>query len=167
MIHKPTMAEQLIHVLRHAGVERIYGVVGDSLNPLVDAVRRTEGIEWILVRNEEAGAFAATAEAQLTGRLAVCAGSMMLAPSRRAIEVRLPEVHTPALVVMGSKDRDFKDPAAEAQLVANQLGADVELVDGAGHYPHGEFPQRTAPVVLAFARRVVRQNSLAASVKSH
>jgi pyruvate dehydrogenase (quinone) len=71
----PTMAEQLIQVLRHAGVQRIYGVVGDSLNPLVDAVRRTEGIEWILVRNEEAGAFAAAAEAQLTGRLAVCAGS--------------------------------------------------------------------------------------------
>jgi pyruvate dehydrogenase (quinone) len=71
----PTVAEQLIRVLRQAGVERIYGVVGDSLNPIVDAVRRTDGIEWILVRNEEAGAFAAAAEAQLTGRLAVCAGS--------------------------------------------------------------------------------------------
>lgn len=72
---KQTMAEQVIQVLSQAGVERIYGVVGDSLNPLVDAVRRTQGIEWILVRNEEAGAFAAAAEAQLTGRLAVCAGS--------------------------------------------------------------------------------------------
>jgi pyruvate dehydrogenase (quinone) len=72
---KPTMAEQLIEVLRQTGVERIYGVVGDSLNPIVDAVRRTQGIEWIMVRNEEAGAFAAAAEAQLTGRLAVCAGS--------------------------------------------------------------------------------------------
>ncbi len=71
----PTLAEQLTAVLRLAGVQRIYGVVGDSLNPLVDAVRRAPGIEWILVRNEEAGAFAAAAEAQLTGRLAVCAGS--------------------------------------------------------------------------------------------
>ena len=53
----------------------MYGVVGDSLNPFVDAIRRTEGIEWIHVRNEEAGAFAAAAEAHLTGRLAVCAGS--------------------------------------------------------------------------------------------
>ncbi len=70
-----TMAEQLIEVLLQAGVKRIYGVVGDSLNPLVDAVRRTEGIEWILVRNEEAGAFAAAAEAHVTGQLAVCAGS--------------------------------------------------------------------------------------------
>ena len=70
-----TVAEQLVHVLLQAGVERVYGVVGDSLNPFVDAIRRTEGIEWIHVRNEEAGAFAAAAEAQLTGRLAVCAGS--------------------------------------------------------------------------------------------
>src|SRR6476660_10464472 len=70
-----TMAEQLIEVLRQAGVKRIYGVIGDSLNPIVDAVRRTEGIDWVLVRNEEAGAFAAAAEAHLTGQLAVCAGS--------------------------------------------------------------------------------------------
>ena len=70
-----TVGEQLVQVLRQAGVARVYGVVGDSLNPFVDAIRRTEGIEWIHVRNEEAGAFAAAAEAQLTGRLAVCAGS--------------------------------------------------------------------------------------------
>ena len=70
-----TVGEQLVHVLRQAGVARVYGVVGDSLNPFVDAIRRTEGIEWIHVRNEETGAFAAAAEAQLTGRLAVCAGS--------------------------------------------------------------------------------------------
>ncbi|MEU1735309.1 pyruvate dehydrogenase [Streptosporangium sp. NPDC020145] len=70
-----TVAEQFVQVLRQAGVERIYGVVGDSLNPVVDAVRRTGGIDWVQVRNEEAGAFAAAAEAQVTGRLAVCAGS--------------------------------------------------------------------------------------------
>jgi pyruvate dehydrogenase (quinone) len=70
-----TVAEQFVQVLRQAGVERMYGVVGDSLNPIVDAVRRTDGIAWVYVRNEEAGAFAAASEAQLTGRLAVCAGS--------------------------------------------------------------------------------------------
>jgi pyruvate dehydrogenase (quinone) len=69
------LADQLLEVLLEAGIERIYGVVGDSLNPLVDAVRRIDGIDWVHVRNEEAGAFAAAAEAQLTGRLAVCAGS--------------------------------------------------------------------------------------------
>ena len=62
------LADQLLEVLLEAGVERIYGVVGDSLNPLVDAVRRIDGIDWVHVRNEEAGAFAAAAEAQLTGR---------------------------------------------------------------------------------------------------
>ena len=72
---KSTVAGQLIAVLLEAGVQRVYGVVGDSLNPVVDAIRRTAGIEWVHVRNEEAGAFAAAAEAQLTGRLAVCAGS--------------------------------------------------------------------------------------------
>jgi pyruvate dehydrogenase (quinone) len=75
-----TVADQLIAQLIDAGVSRIYGIVGDSLNPIVDAVRRSGGsakggIDWIHVRNEEAAAFAAGAEAQLTGRLAVCAGS--------------------------------------------------------------------------------------------
>ncbi|TDC78554.1 pyruvate dehydrogenase [Actinomadura sp. 7K507] len=70
-----TVADQFIEVLRQAGVRRVYGVVGDSLNPIVDAIRRTDGIDWVHVRNEEAGAFAAAAEAQATGRLAVCAGS--------------------------------------------------------------------------------------------
>jgi pyruvate dehydrogenase (quinone) len=70
-----SVADQMVEVLRQAGVERVYGVVGDSLNPVVDAIRRTEGISWVHVRNEEAGAFAAAADAELTGRLAVCAGS--------------------------------------------------------------------------------------------
>ena len=74
------LATQLIEQLQAAGVQRIYGIVGDSLNPVVDAVRKTGGaakggIDWIHVRHEEAAAFAAAAEAQLTGRLAVCAGS--------------------------------------------------------------------------------------------
>lgn len=72
---RQTLAEQFVQVLRQAGVARIYGVVGDSLNPIVDSVRRTPGIDWVHVRNEEAGALAAAAEAQLTGSLAVCAGS--------------------------------------------------------------------------------------------
>jgi pyruvate dehydrogenase (quinone) len=70
-----TVADQFIEVLRQAEVDHIYGVVGDSLNPIVDALRRTDGIDWVHVRNEEAGAFAAGAEAMLSGQLAVCAGS--------------------------------------------------------------------------------------------
>jgi pyruvate dehydrogenase (quinone) len=75
-----TVADQLVAALIEAGVQRIYGIVGDSLNPIVDAVRRSGGsakggLDWIHVRHEEAAAFAAGAEAQITGTLAVCAGS--------------------------------------------------------------------------------------------
>ena len=70
-----TVAIHIVEALAAAGVRRIYGVVGDSLNSIVDAVHHNRNIQWIHVRHEEAGAFAASAEAQLTGTLAVCAGS--------------------------------------------------------------------------------------------
>jgi len=70
-----TVAEQFVEILAAAGVKRIYGIVGDSLNGLTDAIRRHGKIEWIHVRHEEVAAFAAGAEAHLTGQLAVCAGS--------------------------------------------------------------------------------------------
>jgi pyruvate dehydrogenase (quinone) len=70
-----TVAEQYVDLVARAGVRRMYGVVGDSLNPVVDAIRRNSAVEWVQVRHEEAAAFAAGAEAQLTGRLAACAGS--------------------------------------------------------------------------------------------
>ncbi|MEU9163637.1 pyruvate dehydrogenase [Streptomyces sp. NPDC048424] len=72
---KQNVAEQFVDILVRAGVRRMYGVVGDSLNPVVDAIRRTGDIDWIQVRHEETAAFAAGAEAQITGRLAACAGS--------------------------------------------------------------------------------------------
>ncbi|MET9647124.1 pyruvate dehydrogenase [Streptomyces syringium] len=72
---KQTVAEQTVDILVRAGVRRLYGVVGDSLNPVVDAIRRNAAIDWIQVRHEEVAAFAAGAEAQLTGKLAACAGS--------------------------------------------------------------------------------------------
>jgi pyruvate dehydrogenase (quinone) len=70
-----TVADQFAEILAAAGVKRIYGIVGDSLNGLTDALRRQGKIEWVHVRHEEVGAFAAGAEAHLTGELAVCAGS--------------------------------------------------------------------------------------------
>jgi pyruvate dehydrogenase (quinone) len=69
------VADLLVEVLAEADVQRIYGVPGDSLNGITDSIRAHEGIEWIGVRHEEAAAFAAGAEAHLTGKLAVCAGS--------------------------------------------------------------------------------------------
>ncbi|MDH6699655.1 pyruvate dehydrogenase [Streptomyces griseoviridis] len=72
---KQNVAEQFVDILVRAGVERLYGVVGDSLNPVVDAVRRNSAIDWVHVRHEETAAFAAGAEAQITGKLTACAGS--------------------------------------------------------------------------------------------
>src|SRR6266436_106111 len=70
-----TVAEDLVGTLANAGVRRVYGLVGDSLNPVTDAIRRSDKLRWVHVRHEETAAFSAGAEAQLTGRLAVCAGS--------------------------------------------------------------------------------------------
>jgi pyruvate dehydrogenase (quinone) len=70
-----TVADRIAEILALAGTKRIYGIVGDSLNGLTDAIRRQRKIDWVHVRNEEAAAFAAGAEAHLTGELAVCAGS--------------------------------------------------------------------------------------------
>jgi len=70
-----TVADQFVEVLTAAGVKRAYGIVGDSLNGITDAIRRHGKIEWVHVRHEEVAAFAAGAEAHLTGELAVCAGS--------------------------------------------------------------------------------------------
>jgi pyruvate dehydrogenase (quinone) len=70
-----TVADQFVETLAAAGVKRIYGIVGDSLNGLTDSLRRQGAIEWVHVRHEEVAAFAAGAEAHLTSELAVCAGS--------------------------------------------------------------------------------------------
>ena len=71
-----TVAELLIKALADYGVTQVWGVVGDALNPVTDAIRREERIEWIGVRHEEVGAFAASAQAQLTDDLAVCMGTV-------------------------------------------------------------------------------------------
>jgi pyruvate dehydrogenase (quinone) len=70
-----TVAQHIIATLEASGVQRIYGLPGDSLNGLTDAIRRSDGVTWEHVRHEEAAAFAAGADAALTGQLAVCAGS--------------------------------------------------------------------------------------------
>src|ERR1700728_2644805 len=69
------VADLIAETLIQAGVKRIYGVVGDSLNGLTEALRKRKTIDWVHVRHEEVAAFAAAGEAQITGELAVCAGS--------------------------------------------------------------------------------------------
>jgi pyruvate dehydrogenase (quinone) len=75
---KKRVADLLVDVLAEAGVRRIFGVSGDSLNGITDSIRSTRKLEWIHLRHEETAAFAAGAEAHLTGRLAVCAGIAVL-----------------------------------------------------------------------------------------
>ena len=86
----------------------------------------------------------------LKGRLHVL--NTMLAASKAPCEAKIPDVRARALIVMGSKDPDFADPAKEADLVATRLHGDVLMIDGAGHYPHAEMPDETAAPIIAFVR---------------
>ena len=82
------------------------------------------------------------------GRLAVL--QAMLQASKTAAASRLDRVSAPTQVIMGTKDPDFKDPKAEAQWVAEQLHAELTMIDGAGHYPHAEMPAITGATILSF-----------------
>jgi pyruvate dehydrogenase (quinone) len=96
-----TVAEVLIGVLGQTGVKQIFGLIGDSLNPLADAIRRSH-IEWIGVRHEEGAALAAAGQAKLTGHLAVCAGTT--GPGSTHLVAGLYEAsrdHAPVLALSG------------------------------------------------------------------
>jgi pyruvate dehydrogenase (quinone) len=103
-----TVAEILVGVLEQIGVRQIFGLIGDSLNPLADAVRRSE-IEWIGVRHEEGAALAAAGQAKLTGRLGVCAGTT--GPGSTHLVAGLYEAsrdHAPVLALSGEMPRKMK-----------------------------------------------------------
>ena len=82
------------------------------------------------------------------GRMAALWHMMMA--SKKASGDRLAQVHAPALVMMGTRDPDFNQPAQEAQWVGHALHAQVHIIEGAGHYPHAEMPEQVAPLLLAF-----------------
>jgi pyruvate dehydrogenase (quinone) len=100
-----TVADTLVSVLEQIGVKQIFGLIGDSLNPLADAVRRSN-IEWIGVRHEEGAALAAAGQAKLTGRLAVCGGTT--GPGSTHLVAGLYEAsrdHAPVLALSGDMPR--------------------------------------------------------------
>jgi pyruvate dehydrogenase (quinone) len=102
-----TVAEVLVDVLEQVGVKQIFGLIGDSLNPLADAIRRSR-IEWIGVRHEEGAALAAAGQAKLTGNLAVCAGTT--GPGSTHLVAGLYEAsrdHAPVLALSGDMPRKF------------------------------------------------------------
>ena len=74
----------------------------------------------------------------------------MLRASKRASGERMPKVKQPALVLMGSKDPDFKHPEAEAKRVAEAVRGEYKIIQDAGHYPHAEMPEATVPLMIAF-----------------
>ena len=78
----------------------------------------------------------------------------MILASKKASGERLSQVKAPVLVIMGTRDPDFKHPPQEAQWVANALHGQVQLIDGTGHYPHAEMPEQTAPHILNFFRSI-------------
>src|SRR6202042_1742585 len=103
-----TVADQLVSTLEQIGVRHIFGLIGDSLNPLADAVRRSR-IEWIGVRHEEGAALAASGQAKLTGKLAVCAGTT--GPGSTHLVAGLYEAsrdHAPVLAISGEMPRKMK-----------------------------------------------------------
>jgi len=108
---KKRVADLLVDVLAEAGVQRIYGVSGDSLNGITEAIRARKQLEWIHVRHEEAAAFAAGAEAHLTGRLAVCAGSC--GPGNLHLINGLYDCHRSRVPVL----------AIAAQIPSNEIGS--------------------------------------------
>src|SRR5580704_12262299 len=103
-----TVSELLVGVLEQIGVTQIFGLIGDSLNPLADAVRRSK-IEWIGVRHEEGAALAAAGQAKLTGRLGVCAGTT--GPGSTHLLAGLYEAsrdHAPVLALSGDMPRQLE-----------------------------------------------------------
>ncbi len=123
-----TVAELLIESLAEYGVTSVFGVVGDALNPVTDAIRREDRIEWVGVRHEEVGAFAAGAQAQLTGRLAVCMGTV--GPGAVHLLNGLYDAkksHAPVLAICGQVPREEMGTEFFQEVDNDRLFADVAV----------------------------------------
>src|SRR5882757_8768087 len=146
---KTTVAEQLAKTLEQAGVKRIWGVTGDSLNGLSDALRRMNSIQWLHVRHEEVAAFAAGADAAATGELAVCAGSC--GPGNLHLINGLFDAHRNHVPVL----------AIAAHIPSSEIGIDYfqathpeHLFKECGHYAEVVSNPDQLPQILLRAMRV-------------
>jgi pyruvate dehydrogenase (quinone) len=134
-----TVAGQLVGVLEQIGVKQIFGLIGDSLNPLADAVRRSQ-IEWVGVRHEEGAALAATGQAKLTGRLTVCAGTT--GPGSNHLVAGLYEAsrdHAPVLALSGEMPRPLRGTdyiqTTEPDLLFRDVSLYTETIAAAAQAP--------------------------------
>ena len=144
-----TAADYMVEALAQAGVERIYGIVGDSLNGFTDALRRQKTIQWVHVRHEEGAAFAAGAEAHLTGKLAVCAGSC--GPGNLHLINGLFDAHrnnVPVLAIAGHI------PSAEIGIEYFQATHPESLFKECSHYAELVSNPEQLPQILLRAMRV-------------
>jgi len=122
-----TVADLLVGVLEQIGVKHIFGLIGDSLNPLGDAVRRSK-IEWVGVRHEEGAALAAAGQAKLTGKLGVCAGTT--GPGSTHLVAGLYEAsrdHAPVLALSGEMPRKMQGTEFIQTTAPDLLFRDVSL----------------------------------------
>src|SRR6476646_9504878 len=134
-----TVADVLVGVLEQTGVKQIFGLIGDSLNPLADAVRRSN-VEWIGVRHEEGAALAASGQAKLTGQLAVCAGTT--GPGSTHLVAGLYEAsrdHAPVLALSGDMPRKMKGTdffqTTEPDLLFRDVSLYTETISTAAQAP--------------------------------
>ncbi|HEV2976810.1 MAG TPA: thiamine pyrophosphate-binding protein [Casimicrobiaceae bacterium] len=134
-----TVADVLVGTLEQIGVKHIFALIGDSLNPLADAIRRSS-IEWIGVRHEEGAALAAAGQAKLTGRLAVCAGTT--GPGSTHLVAGLYEAsrdHAPVLALSGDMARNLQGTdyiqTTEPNLLFRDVALYTETVSSAGQAP--------------------------------
>jgi pyruvate dehydrogenase (quinone) len=122
-----TVAHILVDVLEEIGVKHIFGLIGDSLNPIADAVRHSK-IEWVGVRHEEGAALAAAGQAKLTGRLGVCCGTT--GPGSNHLVAGLYEAsrdHAPVLAISGDMPRKLQGTDYHQATDPNMLFRDVSL----------------------------------------
>jgi pyruvate dehydrogenase (quinone) len=134
-----TVAGQLVGALEKIGVKHIFGLIGDSLNPLADAVRRSR-IEWVGVRHEEGAALAAAGQAKLTGQLAVCAGTT--GPGSNHLVAGLYEAsrdHAPVLALSGDMPRQLHGTdyiqTTEPDLLFRDVALYTETISTAAQAP--------------------------------
>lgn len=99
-------------------------------------------------------AYVAALRANLAEKGRIEALRQMIFAPKTASGERLSRVKAPVLALMGSKDPDFKDPEGQVRWVAEQVGGEYRMIPGAGHYPHAEMPEITAPLVLDFLKRL-------------
>jgi len=141
-----TAANFLLGTLVQSGVKRIYGIAGDSLNALTEAIREDKNFEWIHVRHEEVAAFAAGAEAHLTGMLTVCAGSC--GPGNLHLINGLYDCHRSRVPVL----------AIAAQIPTSEIGTNYfqethpeKIFEGCSHYCEVVSHPAQLPRVLKIA----------------